>query len=269
MHLLAQHPQIVVYQPYPHELRAFTYWMSMLDRCLVPNLDLVPTDLLEGIPLMNQVHTSQVRCWLASIYVEQLISFCQRSIEAFYQQIALTQGQVEPIYFAEKSLPLPILRFMWELYPQAREIFLIRDFRDMVCSILAFNAKRGYQDFGRQHARSDEEYVRRLRSYAMDLLQSWKQRADRAILVRYEDLILQPVETLTAILEYLDLDNSSPTIYGMIRRASEETPELKAHKTSSDPKASIGRWLHDLNPSLQTVCQQALGDIIKEFGYAG
>ncbi len=261
MHLLAQHPRIVVYEPYPHELRAFTTWMQMLDSCLVP------TDYLERIPFMSRFNAPQLHFWLNRIYVEQLIFFWQRSVEAFYQQLAKIQGQGEPIYFAEKVTPIHTLNVMWELYTQAREIFLVRDFRDMVCSILAFNAKRGYQDFSRQHAKSDEEYIRRLRSDVTALLQSWKQRADRAILIRYEDLILQPSKTLTAILEYLNLDSSPSTVHGMIQRASEETPELKAHKTSSNPKTSIGRWRHDLNPLLQAVCQESFGDILKEFGY--
>ena len=35
-----------------------------------------------------------------------------------------------------------------ELYPDAREVFLVRDFRDMVASIFAFNRKRGVRGFG-------------------------------------------------------------------------------------------------------------------------
>ena len=42
---------------------------------------------------------------------------------------------------------LPVL--IRELYPRAKEIFLVRDFRDMARSIMAFDAKRGYAGFGR------------------------------------------------------------------------------------------------------------------------
>jgi hypothetical protein len=53
----------------------------------------------------------------------------------------------------------------------------------------------------------------------------------------------------------------------MIRRASEETPGMRKHKTSPDPESSIGRWRYELDPSLQAVCQEAFGDVLKEFGY--
>ena len=46
-----------------------------------------------------------------------------------------------------------------ELYPDSREVFLVRDFRDMVSSILAFNAKRGARGFGRAAAETDAGYV--------------------------------------------------------------------------------------------------------------
>ena len=42
---------------------------------------------------------------------------------------------------------------MWELYPRAREVILVRDFRDMVSSMFAFNAKRGFQGFRRGSVR--------------------------------------------------------------------------------------------------------------------
>ncbi len=99
---------------------------------------------------------------------------CQDSIEDWYTTLARNQSQDAPVYFAEKHMwPnfLPVLT--WELYPQAKEIFLVRDFRDMVCSILAFDRKRGYPGFGRPEGKSDTDYVR-------DELQRWPPISYRA-----------------------------------------------------------------------------------------
>ena len=41
---------------------------------------------------------------------------------------------------------------MRELYPAARELFLVRDFRDMIASMQAYNARKGFGDFGRETA---------------------------------------------------------------------------------------------------------------------
>jgi hypothetical protein len=42
---------------------------------------------------------------------------------------------------------------------------------------------------------------------------------------------------------------------------------MRKHKTSPDPESSIGRWRYELDPSLQAICQEAFGDVLKEFGY--
>ncbi|NEP41891.1 MULTISPECIES: sulfotransferase domain-containing protein [Okeania] len=157
---------------------------------------------------------------------------------------------------------------MLELYPQAREIILVRDFRDMACSVAAFNTKRGYVDFGRQRFKSDREYIRTtIKSTAANMLQLWRERKEQTHLVRYEDLILTPEQTLSSIFEYLNLDNSSSTISKILEVASKDTPQLKRHRTSANPQESIGRWRQDLDSSLQTFCTEVCQEALQEFGY--
>jgi hypothetical protein len=176
-------------------------------------------------------------------------------------------------YFAEKYLSgydstgYDVQARIRELYPQAREIVLIRDYRDILCSILAYNARQGYAGYGRERVSSDKEYIQQLRFQALYALRSWKRQSAQTHLLRYEDLITKPVETLSALLESLALSGTSSTIEGMLRRASQEIPGMQELRTSSDPQESIGRWRRDLDPALQAVCQEAFGDILEEFGY--
>ena len=64
---------------------------------------------------------------------------------------------------------------MWELYPDARELILVRDPRDMLASILAFNRRRGFDAFGREDVGTDQEYVHRIRGDLVRLRDHWKQ----------------------------------------------------------------------------------------------
>ena len=93
-------------------------------------------------------------------------------------------------------------------------------------------------------------------------------RQDRAILIRYEDLIMEPQPTLRRILDYLELDSSDATIAGILDRASAENPEMKQHLTSSDVSTSLGRWRSSLSPELHSVANAAFGDVLQQFGYA-
>jgi hypothetical protein len=278
MRLLGQHPRIVAYRPFEYEARVSSYWMHVLAALSEPASYLQPVVGLDksseqwwlGKDLSSSVKEltePQIQQWLGQNSIEELASFCQGRIEAFYEQVAMVQEQTEPIYFAEKGLPqILVPNMIWELYPQAREIFLIRDFRDMLCSILAYNSKRGYATFGRERVKDDEEYIRYLRPSAVRLLQSWKQRSGKAYLLHYEDLILRPIETLDTLLNYLELDTRPSTVKGMLQRAT-ALPGLRQHQTSPDPDRSIGRWRRDLDPSLQATCQEVLGDVLEALGY--
>ena len=69
---------------------------------------------------------------------------------------------------------------MHELYPDGREIFLVRDFRDMLCSIRAFNEKRGSAAFGLDGPGAEEAYVVEVLAPSVkNLLDEWRDRADR------------------------------------------------------------------------------------------
>jgi Sulfotransferase family len=279
MRLLSQHPGIVAFEKYPYEIRPSGYWLHMTLVLSEPanHLQSSHPDTYHANPWAIGANPfyqapvtqhSQMRQWFGRTYVERLASFCQQNIEEFYTQVAMLQHKTGPVFYAEKFHPERIPWLAWELYPKAREILLVRDFRDMACSILAFNRKRGIVSFGREKTQTDEEYVRQLREQAMRLLRSWRARAHQAHLIRYEDLILEPYETLTAALDYMGLDSSQAEIAAMVDGASEETDELRRHRTSSGPEASIGRWRREFDPPIQTACRESFDDILEEFGYA-
>ena len=144
--------------------------------------------------------------WLGGEAVESLAQVCQSRIDAFYER--LTGPGEQPRYFVEKYLPFQLAPdLLAEMYPGAREVILVRDFRDMLCSIIAFNRKRGYEAFGRAEAGSDAEYVETtVANSARRLLRRLRDRGEAAHLVRYEDLIQEPAATLEAMMRFLGLD---------------------------------------------------------------
>jgi len=302
--LLEQHPGVVAYRPFFYEPRVASYWMGVLKTLsdpasylqgLLPDLsrrqqsvafpegtasylqglrpDLSPAPWWTGenrpSPLPPLPPEPDLRGWLGGDHVESLAAFCCGRIDAFYEQVAAALGRPGAPYFVEKVFPDRfILPALHELYPGAKEILLVRDFRDMVCSIAAFTAKRGYAAFGRQHARDEAEHIRNLRGRAVCMLESWQRRSDRAFLLHYEDLIERPEETLGAALRYLGLDDDPGLVERMIRQATELRPDVqKDHQTSAGPRESVGRWRRDLSPALLAVCQESFGDVLRAFGY--
>jgi len=156
-----------------------------------------------------------------------------------------------------------------EIYPGAREVVLVRDFRDMLCSVIAFNRRRGYEAFGRAKAKSDEEYVETvLRSSAEWLKRRLDEGGDSIHLVRYEDLIEKPEPTVAEMMGYLGLDSGEDAAAAVVERAEREAPTVDQHRTSEKVSASIGRWRRDLPPELVQVCADVLDPVLVQFGYA-
>jgi hypothetical protein len=280
MKALAEHPQIVVFRRPPYELASAKYWLHMLKVLSEPG-NVVETgyrhDFHEDLGSIGHNpfyddgidDLGELGEWFASDYIERLATLCRQSIQDWYTSVARRQGQDKPVYFAEKHMwpnYLPVL--MRELYPEAKEIFLVRDFRDMACSILAFDEQRGYTGFRRPDGVTDEQYLNgTLREAALGLTESWRSRRELGHLVRYEDLVRSPNETLASLLDYLELDSSPQAVAGLLAKGSEEAPALQGHKTSSSLDESIGRWQRERDEAFRKTCQEAFAEALEEFGY--
>jgi hypothetical protein len=280
--LLGQHPQIVTYKPFLKEPRIAGYWMEVFKALSEPSSYL--QSLVANVsdkhwwlgdsrksPFPAMTAEPEMRRLFGETHVQVLAGFFMERIDEFYQAAAKAEGHEGAIYFSERLFGISAFAtaMCWELYAKPREIVLVRDFRDMLCSIFAFDAKLGLRRFGRDGAASDEEYVtKQLPKRVRGLLKQWKDRKDKVHLLRYEDLVLRPEETFKATLQYLELDSSDEVVAQTIQRASELTPELqKKHQTSAGPVQSIGRWRKDLSPSLQKLCMESIGKELAEFGY--
>ena len=163
-------------------------------------------------------------------------------------------------YFAEKGgRPLEVR----ELFSGAREIFLIRDPRDILVSVLAFNKRRGFADFGRQDVTDDLEYVTVLARRAASFHSAWKRRRDDALMVRYEDLATRTDEVLASTLDHLSLESDPDALI----HAAAVDDRLGAHRTAADAISSVGRWRNELTPELANAATEHLAEIATSFGY--
>jgi hypothetical protein len=289
MQMLASHPQVVVFRRFPYESTPAKYWLHAL-RVLSEPVNLVQSqhpDTFDDPWWVgnNPYHDDRVyeqdrlEGWFARSHIESMAADTKRTIDDWYTTLAETQAQPDVAYFAEKHVwPTYLPDLTWELYPRTKEVFLVRDFRDMARSILAFDEKRGFTGFGRPEDSSDEEYMRgELQRMVDDLLKSWHRRGEHAHLVRYEDLVREPREALTSMLEYLGLDSSSETIGEVVAHGSEEiltlpgfsyeASEIAAHRTLPDPKATIGRWEGEGDESFRALADEVFGEALRAFGY--
>jgi sulfotransferase family protein len=266
MRLLSEHPSIAALRIHPYETRPGKFWMQQLARTFWRE-EPFWNDPLSRFGGSGDSWAAKDQQWFCSQLVEQVATSCQRSVEECYREILAARAQQSAAYFAEKHIPDEVPGILWELYSSPREIFLVRDFRDMLCSIRAFNAKRGSVGFNRDQVSNEAEYIQRLGREAQRLLSAWKARKHRAYIVRYEELLARPEQTLQQVLSYVGVDSGTSVVSHILRQALLDTPELKEHRTSDSAGASIGRWRQDLDEWSRQQCSEVFREALTEFGY--
>jgi hypothetical protein len=281
MRLLAHHPEVVVHPQYPYELGVAKYWAHLLRVASGPADHIDSShpetftaeaarighnpyygDFLAASPDLNR--------WLSTRQAALMGALAQQAADGFYGEVAAAAGLTAPLFFAEKGLPDHVPDVMGDLYPAGRELILVRDIRDVICSAVAFDAKRGRRSFGRESLDDDLGFVSQLHMDLGRLVRSWQRRRESALLVRYESLITAPAETLHEILDYLGLARTRDVVAAVLEAAGATSPELDMHRTTVNPAASIGRWRIDLekvHPDLPERCAELFSPLLSELGY--
>ena len=279
MRLLAEHPEVVAYRNYPFEVRGGKYWAHVFRTLAAPGDPAKRTGhvaqftedgpVVSGNPFLTTAFQSwpEVDAWQGGAYVDDLADFATRSIDGWYGAAAAAQGDAGARFFAEKGFADDTPHLFRLLYPEVREVFLVRDPRDMVTSMLAYNRRKGTGDFGRDRHDSDLAWMRGIRR-GVDLLRNeWQARREQAVLVRYEDLVADPATVLAATIGPLGLDTAPATIAAVLERAAVSLPQFDTHATSASTGASLGRWRADLDPAFADEVAKEFAELVAFFNY--
>ncbi len=192
-------------------------------------------------------------------------------VDAFAMRYLAARGRPR---WAEKT-PLNIRHLDWimERWPDARIVHVLRDGRDVVCS-LRDHPDRRWVD-GRwvrmPNERSIEEHARR---WVTDTAAGMRWRGDRRYHeVRYEDLVREPAATLERVLGFLD----EPFHPGLLRvdgamPVDPATPPGAPIPDRPDAAgvistSSVGRWRNDLTAADRAVVRRVAEARLGELGY--
>ena len=153
-------------------------------------------------------------------------------------------------------------------YPEAKVVHMVRDGRDVVCSLLAkgwLREREGADDVGMPYgayARSwvEPERVQEFERSSEARRAAWAWRrylsavratAPGALEVRYEELAADPAATAQRIAAHIDAD-VEPLVQALRAVHAE----------------SVGRWRRDLTPEQLADVEAEAGPLLRELGYA-
>jgi hypothetical protein len=265
MGLLAKSDAIVAAELVPYELRLLSYYSAAF-QVLVAPADLEKSthpDRLEGDGFhigFNPFHAPQYmpafrdRAPLLEYFQtyapERTLHYARDMVVEYYTRLAHDKAKPDARYFAEKgnNLHAPTRAFTRRLFPHMRELVIVRDPRDVLCSHMAYFSSPPEKAFSQlTHA------CRQLLAIRAEA------HADTHIL-KYEDMVSADPACFAALAVFLDT-HVEP------ERGSRPAEVFRRHGTSISPEASVARWRTNLGDALRARCAKEWGVFLTTFGY--
>ena len=212
--------------------------------------------------------------WLAQSYAIELpelraMRASAPSQAAFIDAFAMrVRAAADKERWAEKT-PQNIRALDWtmERFPRAVIIHIIRDGRDVICSM------RQHPDWRWVAGQWQKVLVpRALEWYAQrwldDVAAGTAWRGDRRYVeVRYEDLVADPRGVLTAACDGIGVAVDGAWLDEVAEGAGMEARTKRPDYEGAVSGASVGRWRDDLGAGEQAEARRLLGPRLRELGY--
>ena len=271
MALLHRHPSIIVPQHYPFEVKPATYYARAARLLTEPgdhDFSASPTEFMRGSEQLgfNPFHhlsfetvfmDDQLRDHFFERSSRLTLFNALRSVSIdYYRHLAADQNKYAACYFAEKceaqGIEFGARTSDMALFPDAREILLIRDPRDILCSTLSY-FKQPFNDEWLQNLLNGCETIRWIVS----------KRSERTLVVKYEELVFDQRSTLNTIARFLEIADNVWSNEQIL-----DSDLFREHATTRSPIESLGRWKGDLSSSQKDTCAAAFSTFLSEFGYS-
>ncbi len=181
------------------------------------------------------------------------------------------------------SMSAPLIM---EAFPESKLVFLVRDSRDVVASLLDAAKKDSWYGYDRYEAsvaaalktgepvagqRSDEQFVEQLAKNYVINMSAVKRAYDahpaaQRVVVRYEDLRENPLESVTRICESLSIPTDEDQLWQAVEKNLwENIPKEKRGTGKFHRKATPGGWREDLTPDQARIVERVTAPLLTEF----
>lgn len=162
------------------------------------------------------------------------------------------------IWIEHSPLNAQYAKTLFELFPDARMIHIVRDGRAIAASVMKL-------DWGPNEAHlAAPWWAHRL---AFGLAAEGYFGSERVARVRYEDLILEPRATLEALCEFLGLDFQDEMLAANGLRVPEYSADWHKLVGSMPDPARVEGWRSDLEPRQVEIFESITGDLLGYLGY--
>jgi len=181
----------------------------------------------------------------------------QSLCKTVYRQYAIRCGKDPNIILGDKNpLYSVFINKISNLFPDAKFIHIIRDFRDNILSYK--NVKFDLNNTG--------SLAYRWKVYNKKILKCRKYNSDRFLSIRYESLINNPSDVLKKICKFLDIDYE-PNMLDFYKYQNQKLKVWHTNLRKPLNKNSINKWKKQMNDTDKLASWKICRSIAKEFDY--
>lgn len=189
-------------------------------------------------------------------------------IERFFQFYARVCAKRRWVEKSPKNVQ--VLDYVFRSFPKARFIHVVRDGRDVACSLRTF-PRHKVENGKLIPLETWNDLEPGIDRWVSDISTSRAYRADRRYLeVRYEDVVFRTRDTLQKALHFI----GEPWDDAVLRHSENHSVSRDVTKFPQNPEAvrritdeAIGRWKRDLTITEQTLFKEKAGSLLVELGY--
>jgi len=201
------------------------------------------------------------------VWLRSIRNFVLEGAEARYPE--LREDQYLVIKEPNGSMGAPLLL---ESTPESRMIFLIRDSRDVIASRLDAFREGGWAERNREYSTAEElnaatkQMANLYLSMVSRVQEAYEAHPGKKVLVRYEDLRHDTVDTLKAMYRALEIEVDEAQLEAAVKKHSwENIPEEDKGKDKFFRKAQPGSWRDDLSPEQIEIIEDITGPILSKY----
>lgn len=276
MEMLGEHPEILLRRVPPFEARfvqascaRLFLLLAMIDPQATGIAKLGVNQYWDNVILASVYGggDDELKTWNALTVVARHYGEFSPSVTGYLAELGRLEGKQDTRYVCEKSWiggPQTQLRWLW---PMTKEIVLVRDLRDVICSIDSFNRKRGFASFGREAFPDDESYFAYVGQMADSIIERAEGPNEVSRVIRYEDLVGDPKPVLHGLCDWLEVDSGTATVGAMLEGVSKFQSFRDEHVTSGSTHHSIGRWRKDFSDQQIELYEHHLAGRNRRLGY--
>jgi len=175
------------------------------------------------------------------------------------EQYGRKMGKPQPaIWIDHTPSNISYANLLFELYPNAKLIHLVRDGRAVAASVMKL-------DWGPNTVDNSAQWW--VHEVANGFAAELHQGPERVMRVRYEDLVNEPVSALQKISTFLDLDYVEDMVNGVGFRVPAFASQGHTRIGSRPDASRIGGWRSELSARQIEIIEHIAGNLLLCLGY--